>query len=60
MTEDVPTHVDLAKDFADSGVAEVLRLVFERKLAGPLLQSQVPAAEFLSGPFVLRAYGAPG
>lgn len=24
MTEDVPTHVDLARDFADSGVAEVL------------------------------------
>lgn len=24
MTEDVPTHVDLARDFADSGVAKVL------------------------------------
>ena len=41
-----------------AGVAEVLRLIFERGLFGPLLQSQVPASEFLDGPFVRLAYGA--
>ncbi|MBF5079177.1 CbbX protein [Paracoccus sp. NBH48] len=33
MTEDVPTHVDLARDFADSGVAEVLAEL-DRELVG--------------------------
>ena len=33
MTEDVPTHVDLAQDFADSGVAEVLAEL-DRELVG--------------------------
>jgi hypothetical protein len=42
-----------------AGVAEVLRLILERDLRGPLLQSQVPTADFLGGPFVTRAYGRP-
>ena len=33
MTQDVPTHVDLAQDFADSGVAEVLAEL-DRELVG--------------------------
>lgn len=41
-----------------AGVAEVLRLVYEERLHGPLLQSQVPTRAFLEGPFVRRAYGA--
>jgi saccharopine dehydrogenase-like NADP-dependent oxidoreductase len=40
-----------------AGVAEVLRLIFERGLFGPLLQSQVPAQEFLDGPFTRLAFG---
>ena len=46
MTEDVPTHVDLAKDFADSGVAEVLADL-DRELVGlaPVKATQAPAED---------------
>ncbi|MHC4262591.1 MAG: saccharopine dehydrogenase family protein [Planctomycetota bacterium] len=40
-----------------AGVAEVLRLIVDRNLSGPLLQSEVPPSEFLNGPFVRTAYG---
>ena len=40
-----------------AGVAEVLRIILEDGLRGPVLQSQVPAARYLEGPFVRRAYG---
>ena len=39
-----------------AGIAEVLRITMERKLSGPLLQSQVPTQDFLEGPFVRLAY----
>jgi saccharopine dehydrogenase-like NADP-dependent oxidoreductase len=41
-----------------AGVAEVLRLILKGNLKGPLLQSQIPAAEYLEGPFIRLAYGA--
>ncbi len=40
-----------------AGVAEVLNLIFERGFTGPLLQSQIPASEYLDGPFARLAYG---
>ena len=41
-----------------AGIAEVLRLVIEGGLRGPLLQSQIPTGAYLhEGPFVRRAYG---
>ena len=40
-----------------AGVAEVLHLIFDRGLSGPLLQSQIPPADYLDGPFVRLAYG---
>ena len=39
-----------------AGIAEVLRIALEKNLTGPLLQSEVPTGEFLSGPFVSLAY----
>jgi saccharopine dehydrogenase-like NADP-dependent oxidoreductase len=41
-----------------AGVAEVLRLILKGNLKGPLLQSQIPASEYLEGPFIRLAYGA--
>ena len=40
-----------------AGVAEVLRILLEDGLKGPILQSQIPAQRYLAGPFVQRAYG---
>ncbi|MEM9801774.1 MAG: saccharopine dehydrogenase NADP-binding domain-containing protein [Planctomycetota bacterium] len=40
-----------------AGIAEVLRIVLEGGQRGALLQSQVPTASFLGGPFVALAYG---
>ncbi|MFT5290216.1 MAG: saccharopine dehydrogenase-like NADP-dependent oxidoreductase [Planctomycetota bacterium] len=40
-----------------AGVAEVLRIILEDELKGPILQSQIPAERYLAGPFVQRAYG---
>jgi saccharopine dehydrogenase-like NADP-dependent oxidoreductase len=42
-----------------AGVAEVLRLIVERGLSGPLLQSQLPTEDYLGGPFARLAYGEP-
>ena len=52
-------HLRAIQSTTAAGVAEVLRLIVERGLSGPLLQSQVPTAEFLGGPFVQLAYGSP-
>jgi hypothetical protein len=41
-----------------AGVAEVLRLILKRTLRGPLLQSQIPPADYLDGPFIQWAFGA--
>lgn len=40
-----------------AGLAEVLRWILARGRRGPLLQSQIPPQELLSGPFVRRAFG---
>jgi hypothetical protein len=52
-------HLRAIQSTTAAGVAEVLRLIVERGLSGPLQQSRVPTAEFLNGPFVRLAYGAP-
>ena len=39
-----------------AGIAEVLRIVLEGDLSGPLLQSQVPTEPYLNGPFAKLAY----
>lgn len=52
-------HLRAIQSTTAAGVAEVLRLIFERGLSGPLLQSEVPTTEYLGGPFVTRAFGAP-
>ena len=39
-----------------AGIAEVLRIVLEGDLSGPLLQSQVPTETYLNGPFAKLAY----
>lgn len=40
-----------------AGMAEIARLVLTRKYQGVLLQSQVDATDYLSGPFVRAVYG---
>ena len=41
-----------------AGVAEVLRLILEQDLKGPLLQSQVPTDAYLDGPFCGLAFAS--
>lgn len=50
-------HLRAIQSTTAAGVAEVLRLVLERGLRGPLLQSQIPPGDLLRGAFVRRAYG---
>ena len=52
-------HLRAIQSTTAAGVAEVLRIILERGLTGPLLQSRVPTREYLSGPFVRLAYGLP-
>jgi hypothetical protein len=40
-----------------AGLAEVTRLIAAGRFAGPVLQSQIPAGEFLNGPIVASVYG---
>ncbi|QDU66681.1 saccharopine dehydrogenase family protein [Engelhardtia mirabilis] len=52
-------HLRAIQSTTAAGVAETLRLILERGLTGPLLQSQIPTREYLSGPFVRLAFGLP-
>ena len=50
-------HLRAIQSTTAAGIAEVLRTILAEGLEGPLLQSQIPTAAYLNGPFVQRAYG---